>query len=138
MFINQVSYQKTFNLGNYSSERIGVEIGLEAGEDAMEALETAKRLTYEFHQKGQLQINPEYAHHLSPPNFVNFPSTAEPLPTIQVSNSQPQVREQTLEEQIRSCTDVTVLKAYQLLVKKDPILQKAYDDTMSTIKFHKM
>ena len=131
MQIILVTYTKTFNLGNYSSEKIGVEIAINEGESAMEAMDTAKQLVHEFYQKYQLQINPEYAHLLQP-------STCEPLPTIQTSSVQPEVREQTLEEQIRSCTDITVLKAYQLLVKKDPILQKAYDDTFSTIKLHNL
>lgn len=131
MHITTVNYTKTFNLGNYSSEKIGVEIAINEGESAMEAMDTAKQLVNEFHQKYQLQVNLEYAHLINNPNTF----TTEPLPTIQTSIVQPEVREQTLEEQIRSCTEESVLKAYQLLVKKDPILQKAYDDTMSTIKF---
>lgn len=127
MHINQISYQKTFNLGNYSSERIGVEIGLEAGEDAKVALDTAKQLVEEYHKGSRDLVTAN----------LDTVYVGPIIPEIQVQK-QPEVREQTLEEQIRSCTDITVLKAYQLLVKKDPILQKAYDDTMSTIKFHKM
>jgi len=55
----------------------------------------------------------------------------ELLPEIQVEKEQP--REQTLEEQIRSCESLKVLKAYQLLVKKDPILQEAYNQTMKSL-----
>jgi len=47
-------------------------------------------------------------------------------------------REPTLEEQIRSCKDKKVLKVYESMVKKDPILQKAYNDTMSAIELHNL
>jgi len=129
MTINQVSYQKTFNLGNYSSERIGVEIVLNEGEDAKEALNTAKALVEEYHQG------------TTPNNTIPIPYDImfgngklhpyEPIPEIKVEKEQP--REQTLEEQIRSCTELNVLKAYQLLVKKDPILQEAYNQTMKSL-----
>jgi len=136
MQIILVTYTKTFNLGNYSSEKIGVEIAINEGEDAKEALSTAKQLVEEYHQQSMAT----YGYGLPSNDIITNPNTftTEPLPIIQTSVHQPEVREQTLEEQIRSCTDITVLKAYQLLVKKDPILQKAYDDTMATIKFHKL
>jgi len=131
MNISLVTYTKTFNLGNYSSERIGVEVEVGIGESAKEALDTAKQLVEEYHQ----QTTPDNSILIS--DIRNHIMTTQ-LPETQVQKKQPEVREQSLEEQIRSCTDLKVLSAYQLLVKKDPILQKAYDDTMSTIKFHKM
>jgi len=131
MQIILVTYTKTFNLGNYSSEKIGVEVAINEGESAKEALDTAKQLVEEYHQ----QTTPDNSILIS--DIRNHIMTTQ-LPEIQVQKKQPEVRDQSLEEQIRSCTDITVLKAYQLLVKKDPILQKAYDDTMATIKFKKL
>jgi len=43
-------------------------------------------------------------------------------------------RGKTLEEQIRSCTELKVLKVYESMVKKDPILQDAYNQTMSNLQ----
>jgi len=103
MHINQISYQKTFNLGNYSSERIGVEIVINEGEDAKEALNTAKALVEEYHKQSANDL-PQCLQYAFPE-----PSTTDPLPTIQTSEQLPEWREQTLEEQIRSCTDITVL-----------------------------
>lgn len=124
MHITTINYTKTFNLGNYSSEKIGVEIALNEGEDAMEAMEAAKNLVHEFHQKYQLQINPEYAH------LLQQPSTCEPLPTIQTSTVQPEIWEPTLAEQIASCMEVKVLESYKFIAKKDPELQLEYDKRM--------
>ena len=50
MHIQVINYQRTFNLGNYASEKIGVEVAINAGEDAKEALETAKSLVEEYHK----------------------------------------------------------------------------------------
>jgi len=117
MQINQVSYQKTFNLGNYSSERIGVEILLNEGEDAKEALNTAKALVEEYHK----QTND------FPMPFHTVTNVDQPLPEIQVD------RGPTLEQQIRSCTELKVLKIYESMVKKDPVLQEAYNQTMKSL-----
>jgi hypothetical protein len=51
MEIKLVSYQEIFNLGNYCSQRIGVEVAVNPGENAMEALETARKLVHEYHRE---------------------------------------------------------------------------------------
>jgi len=43
-------------------------------------------------------------------------------------------KDKTLEQQIRSCTELKVLKVYESMVKKDPILQTAYNETMASLK----
>ena len=42
MHIQTVIYQRTFNLGNYSSEKIGVEFAINQGESATKALEIGR------------------------------------------------------------------------------------------------
>jgi len=68
-------------------------------------------------------------------NTVNY--SDEGLPVIQVDKGI-QLKDMTLEEQIRSCKDIKTLKVYESMVKKTPALQKAYNDTMDAIQFHKM
>ena len=51
MNITSINYTKTYNLGSYQSEKIGVEISINEGENAMEALDTVKKLCQEFHEK---------------------------------------------------------------------------------------
>ena len=43
MKATKIKYEKTFNLGNYSNEVIGVEIELADGETAKDAIEKARR-----------------------------------------------------------------------------------------------
>jgi hypothetical protein len=56
MHIQVINYQRTFNLGNYASEKIGVEVAINAGEDAKEALETAKLLVEEYHKENVAKL----------------------------------------------------------------------------------
>lgn len=51
MDIKTVSYQEIFNLGNYCSQRIGVEVAVNPGENAKQALEVARNLVHEYHQQ---------------------------------------------------------------------------------------
>jgi hypothetical protein len=43
MRVDRINYQKTFNLGNYTSERIGLEAQLEEGDNAEFELATVER-----------------------------------------------------------------------------------------------
>lgn len=49
MKASKVIYEKTFNLGNYQNEVIGIEIELAEGEKASEALDMAKRFVEAKH-----------------------------------------------------------------------------------------
>ena len=56
MHIQTINYTRTFNLGNYSSEKIGVEFALNPGESADKALDNARQLVEEYHKKSLKQI----------------------------------------------------------------------------------
>ena len=56
MHIQTINYTRTFNLGNYSSEKIGVEFALNPGESADKALDNARQLVEEYHKKSVKQI----------------------------------------------------------------------------------
>ena len=123
MHINQISYVRTFNLGNYSSEKIGVEIAINEGEDAKQALDTAKSLVEEYHKSSEFPM-PHIEERIIPEHL---------LPVVQVQKSYGE----TLEEQINSCTDIGVLESYKFIAKKDNGLQLAYDKRMSVLKTFK-
>jgi len=112
----------------FRRKKIGVGITLKEGEKMEDSIADAENFIKEYIQKNT--ITPQHFH------IEEKYIPESQLPTIEYYDPRP--REQTLEEQIRSCTEINVLKAYQLLVKKDPILQKAYNDTMSTIQLHKL
>ena len=118
MKINQVNYQKTFNLGNYSSERIGVDITLNEGDDAKEALATAKQLVEEYHVQGYA------AREAAVPVIV-----ATPLPQPKKSTEP-----LSLADQIKTCTEIKVLESYKFIVKGKPE-QQVYDRIMMELQY---
>jgi len=105
MHITTVNYQETFNLGNYCSQRIGVEVTLNEGEDAKQALETARLLVHEYHS----QTTPEQ----------------EMRGTI-VRDVGEELDERPLIDQINTCTDIELLGTYKLLVRGDEELNTAF------------
>ena len=128
MTITTVSYQKTYNLGNYSSERIGVEVSINEGENAMEALDTAKKLCQEFHEKN----NPE------PPQSsvvsVPFEEIAAIQPPKIDKKTAKEQQEQKLIDDINSCTELKVLESYRLIAKSNKKLQTTYDYRLKLIQ----
>ena len=64
MKATKIKYEKTFNLGNYSNEVIGVEIELADGETAKDAIEKAReyvnKLQYDNSQKDKWRGIIEY------------------------------------------------------------------------------
>lgn len=50
MKIQTIQYHKVFNLGNYSNEKIGVDVVIGEGEDPLEAFAEAKRLVEKSHK----------------------------------------------------------------------------------------
>lgn len=126
MQISKVTYQKTYNLGNFSSERIGVEIDLNAGEDAKNALDVAKSLVEEYHKESAALYPMPFQEEIEIPIISKA--------TKELLKDDLQIREPTLEEQIMSCEEINVLKSYVHIAKRDPQLQLAYDKKMYILK----
>ena len=126
MHISLVNYTKTFNLGNYSSEKIGVEITLNEGDDAKESLATAKALVEEYHRQSLAEYPMQHIEEIEIPIISKA--------TKELLKDDLQIREPTLEEQIMSCEEIKVLESYKFIAKKDPQLQLAYDKKMYILK----
>lgn len=118
MHIQVINYQKTFNLGNYSSERIGVEISINAGDDAKEALETAKKLVEEFHKESlKPAIQQVYE---------------EPIQVIKTQS--PQTVAEKTKAFIDNCNTAEQLKAWRLMCKNKPDLEEYYNKKLKSLK----
>lgn len=70
----------------------------------------------------------------SPPPLYGIQQPPEPevLPVTVVEKGH------SLEDDVRSCSEITVLKSYELLVKSNPILKNAYDETMDKLLTNKI
>lgn len=136
MIYKEVTFQKVYNLGNYSSERIEILGILEPGETVGEGLDKARAEADANHKKNNVGL---YLHQ------TGYPSYGQETPDIPIILKK---EEQKTEwhgwveqkeypidyiKSINSCTSVKVLESYKFIVKGKLELQKAYDDRMVTL-----
>ena len=119
MHIQTINYTRTFNLGNYSSEKIGVEFSLNQGESATKALDIARELVEEYHKQNVEKLKSlGYFHD----------EVIEVIPTQS---------KQTLAEKtknfIDSCKTKEELKAWELMSKSNLELLKHYNNKLNTL-----
>lgn len=121
MHIQTVSYTRTFNLGNYSSEKIGVEFALNQGESANKALDVARELVEDYHKQNVIRLK-ELGY------FYDEQVPEEVIPTQ---------TKQTLVEKtkhfIDSCKTKEELKAWELMSKSNPELLEHYNNKLNTL-----
>jgi len=125
MHIQTVNYTRTFNLGNYSSEKIGVEFSLNEGESANKALDHARELVEEYHNKNVARQK-ELAQFLG----INYDDllAEEVIPT----QSKKTLAEKT-KEFIDLCKTKEELKAWELMSKSNPELLEYYNNKLNTL-----
>lgn len=125
MHIQTVNYTRTFNLGNYSSEKIGVELSLNEGESANQALDHARELVEEYHNKNVARQK-ELAQFLG----VNYDDllTEEVIPT----QSKKTLAQKT-KDFIDLCKTKEELKAWELMSKSNPELLEHYNNKLKTL-----
>jgi hypothetical protein len=123
MHIQTIHYTRTFNLGNYSSEKIGVEFALNPGESADKALDNARQLVEEYHKKSVKQIE-EAGFYFE----QDEPIIEKVIPT----QSKKTLTERT-KEFIDSCTTKQELKAWELMCKNNPELLEYYNNKLNKL-----
>jgi hypothetical protein len=121
MHIQTVNYTRTFNLGNYSSEKIGVEFSLNQGESANKALDIARELVEEYHKQNVIRLK-ELGY------FYDEQVPEEVIPT----QSKKTLAEKT-KDFIDSCKTKEELKAWELMSKSNPELLKHYNNKLNTL-----
>lgn len=123
MHIQTINYTRTFNLGNYSSEKIGVEFALNPGESADKALDNARQLVEEYHKKSLKQIE-EAGYYFE----QDEPIVEKVIPT----QSKKTLTERT-KEFIDSCKTKQELKAWELMCKNNPELLEYYNNKLNNL-----
>lgn len=122
MHIQTIIYQRTFNLGNYSSEKIGVEFAINQGESANKALDIARELVEDYHKQNVAKLK-DLGY------FNNEQITEEVIPT----QSKKSLAEKT-KEFIDSCKTKEELKAWELMAKSNSELLEHYNNKLKTIE----
>jgi hypothetical protein len=121
MHIQTINYTRTFNLGNYSSEKIGVEFSLNQGESANKALDIARELVEEYHKQNVIRLK-ELGY------FYDEQVPEEVIPT----QSKKTLAEKT-KDFIDSCKTKEELKAWELMSKSNPELLNHYNNKLNTL-----
>jgi len=126
MHIQTVSYTRTFNLGNYSSEKIGVEFALNQGESANKALDVARELVEQYHVENIKRQKELYNESIGDSLYRALDVEVIPTQT-----------KQTLAEKtkafIDSCKTKEELKAWELMSKNNPELLEHYNNKLKTL-----
>ena len=127
MHIQTISYTRTFNLGNYSSEKIGVEFSLNQGESANKALDYARELVEEYHAENVKRLK----------ELRDFCGISDSYQEDGVNEMIPSQSKQTLAEKtksfIDSCKTKEELKAWELMAKSNPEILKYYNEKLKTL-----
>jgi hypothetical protein len=123
MHIQTINYTRTFNLGNYSSEKIGVEFALNPGESADKALDNARQLVEEYHKKSVKQIEEA---------GLYFEQDEPIIEKVIPTQSKKTLTERT-KEFINSCTTKQELKAWELMCKNNSELLEYYNNKLNNL-----
>lgn len=126
MQFTSISFEKLFPTGAYMNEKIRVDVSLNLGDNAMEAIDEARKLVNENFEKN----NP----HLVTPDIPIIPKSILEVASIkEYHNHNQQAAQQPLTEQIKSCTDLKVLESYKFIVKGKPELELAYQNKLKEL-----
>ncbi len=141
MKVKSINYQKTFNLGNYSSERIGVEVDVDEGEHLEEVFDYAKWLVEGMHNASQSAPAQECrgveVKTIAPAGSSQKENFATPEP------KQPLTKEEKKKQQVKdfietisTCTSLKSVQIFQKLVEKenDPELTEAYNNKINSFQ----
>ena len=121
MHIQTIIYQRTFNLGNYSSEKIGVEFAINQGESANKALDIARELVEDYHKQNVAKLK-DLGY------FNNEQITEEVIP----SQSKKSLAEKT-KEFIDACKTEEELRAWELMSKSNSELLQHYNNKLNLL-----
>ena len=121
MHITTVNYTRTFNLGNYSSEKIGVEFSLNQGESANKALDSARELVEEYHKQNVEKLK-----------VVGYFSDDQ-IPEEVIPTQSKQTLAEKTKHFIDSCKTKEELKAWELMSKSNPELLEYYNNKLKSL-----
>ena len=151
MKVTSISYQKTFNLGNYSSERLGVEVEVGEHEYADDLMKEAKELVEKMHRDGNpgLYITQQFDKTTNPYNGQTgtqerIVQVVQPTPTPDVQNNvQPLTKEQKQEAMIQNyiatikiANSQNLLHLYTKIIERynHPELTEVYNNKLSELQ----
>ena len=123
MHIQTIIYQRTFNLGNYSSEKIGVEFAINQGESANKALDIARELVEDYHKQNVAKLK----------DLGYFINNEQIIEEVIPTQSKKSLAEKT-KEFIDACNTIEELRAWELMAKSNSEILEHYNKKLKNIK----
>lgn len=117
MKLSQISYQRVYPLGSYSTERIGLEATLDEGENPQTALEHLKTMVEELHQETLKSLSTDDFRGTHVRNVVE-----EPQDKI----------ERTMIEEMEACSSYPEIQSFRFTIK-DADEQAVYDRKLNEL-----
>jgi hypothetical protein len=117
MKLSQISYQRVYPLGSYSTERIGLEATLDEGENPETALSHLKILVEELHQETLKSLPTDDFRGTHVRNVVE-----EPVDKI----------ERTMIEEMEACSSYPEIQSFRFTIK-DADEQAVYDRKLNEL-----
>ena len=108
MKIKSINYQRTYNIGQYESLKLGVDIELD-NEDEVEAFKLAREIIKKQFKESMPNLDAMRGH-----TEYTLPTIPNEIPNTQVQPEEPPIKEPTLEESIRDATTIEELQAWRL------------------------
>lgn len=116
MKVTKVLYQKVFPLGQYTNEKIGVEIDLSAGDDENIAFSYARMIVDKWHKEN------------NPGLYLTVNTSALVHGELPVIHKDEEIRNPGISTgDILSCNSLVVLDAYKGIIKDDEHLMFNYN-----------
>ena len=119
MKIDRVIFQKTYNLGNYNSEKIGMEASIGENESPEEAIKILKELCDTIHRNNNPQLYKEQQEYEIP--FMNKEEVFGQLENLTLTpNTLPKKlsQEELISSEILKCTTLKQLNEWEILSRK--------------------
>jgi hypothetical protein len=126
MKVKTIVYQKVFPLGQYVNERIGVEMELDEHDKADDVFESAKAFVEGCHKPMEVMDVPSADFGVE--RQIVYQSTTQSSYDGSLST------EERLVQQINESSDLTVLKSFELLAKKNPSVKDAFDKRLKELQ----
>lgn len=109
MIIDRISYQRVFAIGNYVTERIGLEASIDENDNPEVELSHLKQMVNELHSATIATLE-------------EFRGTK-----VRDVVEEPVDKIERLIGEINKCTSIPVLETFKLLITNNPETKEAYD-----------
>lgn len=134
MKVKTISYAKVFPIAAYVNEKIGVEVELDETDGYEETFLQAKQLVEKFHKDNNPQPDTQGSEGRGGfGNALDLPMFQQPIQSVDISKEREWDGKEYILEGINKSETINLLKTWQLLAKKFPETEQAYENKLQSL-----